>query len=107
MLLKIDDLIINFLEIDLIDNKNNKIIFTDNAKKIIHEIAIQAKYLSIIKISQNKINKYVNENTAEEIYLNLLVKIKNAPTIMQMKTSAYINIYALDKRLKQEEEKTK
>lgn len=102
-MLKIDDLIINFLEIDLIDKKNNKIIFTDNAKKIIHEIAIQAKDLNIIKSSQHKINKFVNENTAEEIYINFLVKIKNAPTIMHMKNSAYINIYALDKRLKQEE----
>ena len=100
---KIDDLIIKFLEIDLIDKKKNKIIFTENAKKIIHEIAIQAKDLNIIKSSQNKINKFVNENTAEEIYINLLVKIKNAPTIMQMKYSAYINIYALDKKLKQEE----
>lgn len=102
-MIKIDELIINFLEIDLVDKKNNKIIFTDNSKKIIHEIAIQAKNLDIIKSRQNKINKFINENTAEEIYINLLLKIKNAHTIMQMKISAYINIYALDKRLKQEE----
>jgi hypothetical protein len=93
-----DELIQELLDMDLI-NDDDIVNFTDDSKELIHIISEQCKNTAIYNTQADKINMYGNEMTAEELYIDLLVKIVNAPTSIHVMACTRILIPLIDSKL--------
>lgn len=96
----IDEMIEKLLDMDIV-GADNSIIFTDEAKKLIRDIAEECKSASMIVDNKDRIDEYGNGLTAEEVYVDMLNKIVNAPTRIHMIMSARMLICVIDKKLRE------
>lgn len=93
-----DDLINELLDMDLVD-ENDRVMFTDKSKELIQIIAVQCRHTEMYKKATDKGVEYAKEMTAEELYIDMLVKIVNAQTNFHMLSVPRVLIPLLDDKL--------
>lgn len=98
--MKIDDMIYDLLE-EPVAQKDNNIVFTSRSVELIHEIAEMCNDISIVQKTKEQAEDYAKELSAEQVYLDMLVKIVDAPTAIHMKMSAKMLIPIISRKLKE------
>lgn len=98
--MKIDEMIEKLLDMDIVRD-NNTVIFSDKAKQLIHEIAEKCNSIPIVNETQEQAAQYGEGFTAEQIYVDMLYKIVDAPTRIHMRMSARMLIPVIDKKLRE------
>ena len=93
--MKIDDLICDLLDEPSVQD-DDSVVFTDRALELIHEIAEKCKDIPVVKESQKQMEEYADRLSAEEIYVDMLIKIVAAPTAIHMRMSARLLIPIID-----------
>lgn len=96
---KIDDKVAALLELPLPD-ENGEIQFTDAHKGLIHEISELCNTIPLVQDTKEQVEKYAEGFSAEEIYLDMLLKIVEAPTEIHMRMSVRMLIPIIDRKLK-------
>ena len=91
-------LVEELVSMDLI-NEDDEVIFTDESKELIHIIATQCRETKIYKRTQSKGKSYSEDMTAEELYIDMLVKIVNAPTSVHALGSVKLLMPLIDDKL--------
>lgn len=102
--MKIDDLICDLLGEPSVQD-DDSVVFTDKALELIHEIAEKCKDILVVKENQKQMEEYATGLSAEEIYVDMLIKIAAAPTEIHMRMSARILIPIISDKLKSQERK--
>lgn len=100
--MKIDDLICDLLNEPSVQD-DDSVVFTDKALKLIHEIAEKCKDIPVVKGSQKQMEEYAGGLSAEEIYVDMLIKIAAVPTPIHMSMSARLLIPIISDKLKNHE----
>ena len=100
----VDKMIERLLDMELV-RKDNKVIFTDEAKQLIHEISEECMKATIILDNKNRMEDYGKGLSAEDVYVDMLLKIVQAPTTVHMRMSARLLIPIIDQKLREEGEK--
>ena len=98
--MKIDDLICDLLNEPSVQD-DDSVVFTDKALELIHEIAEKCKDIPVVKESQKQMEEYAAGLSAEEIYVDMLIKIAVAPTAVHMRMSSRLLIPIIDQKLKE------
>lgn len=98
----IDKMIERLLDMELV-GKDNEVIFTDAAKMLIHKISEEFSTLIIVLANEDRMEEYGKGLSAEDVYVDMLNKIVEAPTKMHMRMSAIMLIPVIDKKLREEE----
>ena len=102
----IDDLICDLLDEPSVQD-DDSVVFTDRALELIHEIAEKCKDIPVVKESQKQMEEYAAGLSAEEIYVDMLIKIAAAPTPIHMRMSARLLIPIIAQKLKEENDYAK
>ena len=97
--LDIDGMIFELLQEQCTDGENVK--FTDRAVDLIHKISEKCQVIPIVKETQEQAKDYAAEMTAEQIYLDMLIKIVEAPTKIHMRLAARMLIPIIDRKLEE------
>ena len=97
--MKIDDLICSLLDEPSVQD-DNSVVFTDKALELIHEIAEKCIDIPVVK---ENLEEYATGLSAEEIYVDMLIKIAAAPTAIHMRMSARLLIPIISAKLKGQE----
>lgn len=100
----IDDLVCKLLDEPSVQD-DDSVVFTDKALGLIHEIAEKCKDIPVVKENQRQMEEYAAGLSAEEIYMDMLNKIVEAPTKIHMKMSARLLIPIISAKLKTQERK--
>lgn len=98
--MEIDDLICELLE-EPVTQENNNIVFTSGSVELIHEIAEKCSTIPIVEKTQEQAEEYAEGLSAEQVYLDMLVKIVDAPTAIHMRLSAKMLIPIISRKLKE------
>jgi hypothetical protein len=98
--MKIDDLICELLEQNVVQH-DNSIVFTGRTVELIHEIADKCNEIPIVQYTQRAAENYAEGLTAEQVYMDMLNKIVSAPTRIHMRMSARMLIPIIDRKLKE------
>ena len=102
--MKIDDLICDLLDEPSVQD-DDSVVFTDRALELIHAIAEKCKEIPVVKKNQRQMEEYAAGLSAEEIYVDMLIKIAAAPTAIHMRMSARLLIPIISAKLKTQERK--
>lgn len=78
---------------------SNTVTFSDEAKQLIHKIAEKCNMIPIVNETQEQAEQYGEGFTAEQIYVDMLYKIVEAPTRIHMRMSARMLIPIIDQKL--------
>lgn len=73
-----DDLICELLNEPIVQN-DNSIVFTSRAVELIHMISEKCKDVPIVQKTQEQAEEYAKDLTAEQVYVDMIYKIANAP----------------------------
>lgn len=98
--MNINDLICELLE-EPVTQEDNSIEFTSRSVELIHEIAEMCNEIPIVQKTKEQTEDYAKELSAEQVYLDMLVKIADAPTAIHMKMSAKMLIPIISRKLKE------
>ena len=98
--MKIDDLICELLD-EPVGQEDNSVAFTSRSVELIHEIAEKCNTIPIVEQTKEQAEDYAKELSAEQIYLDMLVKIVEAPTAIHMIMSAKLLIPIISRKLKE------
>ncbi len=98
----IDGMIEKLLDMDIV-GQSNSVVFTDEAERLIHEISEECMKSSIIVEYKDRMDEYGKELSAEDVYMDMLNKIVDAPTAIYMKMSARMLIPVISMKLKEKE----
>ncbi len=96
----IDEMVERLLDMDII-GEDNSITFTDEAKKLIHEISERCMDATLIVENKDRIDQYGEGLSAEEVYVDMLHKIVDAPTSMHMRMTVRLLIPIIDQKLRE------
>ena len=96
----IDEMIEQLLGMDIVGD-NDTVIFSNEAKQLIHEIAKRCNTIPIVNETKEQAEQYGEGFTAEQIYVDMLYKIVDAPTRIHMRMSARMLIPVIDKKLRE------
>lgn len=99
--MNIDEMIKRLLEMDIVGDSNT-VTFSDEAKQLIHEIAEKCNTIPIVNETQEQAEQYAEGLTAEQVYVDMLYKIVEAPTRIHMRMSARMLLPVIDKKLRKE-----
>lgn len=99
--MNIDDLICEFLEEPVVQ-EDDSIEFTDRSVELAHEIAEICNEIPIVQQAKERAEDYAEGLSAEQVYVDMLAKIAEAPTVFHMKTSAKILIPIISRKLTEE-----
>ena len=94
----IDKMIEKLLDMDIVGD-NNSVIFSDEAKQLLHEITEKCNTIPIVNEAKEQVEQYGKGLTAEQVYVDMLHKIVEAPTIIHMRMSARMLIPVINKKL--------
>lgn len=94
----IDKLMEKLLEEPVVNG--GEIVFTSRAVKLIHQISEECKDIPIVKQTQEQAEDYAKDLTAEQVYIDMLHKIVEAPTRLHMRAAARMLIPVIDRKLK-------
>lgn len=92
-----------FIELVEITTEDDKIIFTQRAREIIAELAGWSKGTAIYKRYKGKEPDWVKTATAEDIYMQILERIGNAPTKIHMSATIMILTPILWEKIQEED----
>lgn len=98
--MEIDDLICELLD-EPVGQEDNNVVFTSRSVELIHEIAEKCNTIPIVEKTKEQAEDYAKELSAEQVYLDMLVKIVEAPTVIHMKMSAKMLIPIISRKLKE------
>lgn len=98
----VEKMIERLLHMELV-GKDNEVIFTDEARQLIHEISEECMKTTIILDNKDRAEDYGRELSAEDVYVDMLLKIVQAPTTVHMLMSAILLIPIIDQKLREEE----
>ncbi len=98
----IDGMIERLLDMDIV-GENNSITFMDKTKQLIHEISEECMKATLIVKNKDRMDEYGKELSAEEVYVDMLRKIVDAPTSLHMVMTARMLIPIIDQKLREEE----
>ncbi len=97
--MNIDDLICELLEEPCAGEKGG-VVFTSRSVELIHEIAEKCKTIPIVSSTQKQAEEYAEGITAEQVYMDMLVKIVEAPTKIHMRLTTRMLIPIISDKLK-------
>ena len=100
--MEIDNLICELIEEPVAQGHNN-IIFTSRSMELIHKIAERCNDIPIVQDTEAQAKEYAKDLSAEQVYLDMLVKIVNAPTAIHMKMSVKMLMPIISRKLKERE----
>lgn len=95
---KLDDMIADLLYMDIV-KADNTVIFSDEAKLLIHAIAEKCSTIPIVDETREQAEEYARGLSAEQVYTDMLYKIVEAPTRIHMRVSARMLIPIIDQKL--------
>ncbi len=98
--MKIDDLIYELLEEPVVQ-EDDSIVFTSRSIELIHKIAEECNTISTVKKTQHEREEYAKGLSAEEIYIDMLIKIVDAPTSIHMRLAPKMLIPIISQKLKE------
>ncbi len=98
--MNIDDMICELLE-ESVAQEDNKIVFTSRSMELIREIAEMCNDIPIVQKTKEQAEDYAEGLSAEQVYMDMLVKIVEAPTEIHMKMSAKMLIPIIGRKLKE------
>lgn len=96
----LDDMIADLLDMDII-KADNTVVFSDEAKLLIHEIAEKCSTIPIVDETREQAEEYARGLSAEQVYTDMLYKIVEAPTRIHMRVSAKMLIPIISRKLKE------
>lgn len=99
----VDEMIERLLDMDIV-GEDESIVFTEEAKLLIHEISEECMRASMIVKNKDRMDEYGKGMSAEDVYVDMLHKIVNAPTRLHMRMSARMLISVIDQKLREGEE---
>lgn len=94
----LDDMIVDLLDMDIVKT-DNMIVFSDEARQLIHEIAEKCSIIPIVDKTREQAEGYARGLSAEQVYTDMLYKIVEAPTRFHMRMSARMLIPIIDQKL--------
>lgn len=102
--MEIYNLICELLEEPVVQ-EDNSVVFTSKSIELTHEIAEKCSTIPIVERIQEtgRMEEYAEGLTAEEVFVDMLDKIVNAPTRTHMKMSAKMLIPIISRKLKEKE----
>lgn len=97
--MEIDGMIEKLLEMEII-GEDNSVVFSAEAKQLIHEIAVKCSTIPIVDETREQAEEYARGLSAEQVYIDMLYKIVAAPTRIHMRMSARMLIPIIDQKLR-------
>lgn len=97
---EIDDKIAALLELPL-PEQNGKMQFTEAHKVLIHEISELCNNIPLVQDTKEQAEDYAKDLTAEQVYIDMLHKIVEAPTRIHMRAAARMLIPVIDRKLEE------
>lgn len=95
----IDEMIEKLLDMELAGG-DGKITFSKEAEGLIHWIAEKCSTIPIVKETQEQAEKYAEDLSPEQIYIDMLEKIVQAPTRIHMRVVARMLIPIIDQKIR-------
>lgn len=95
----IDEMIEQLLGMDIVGDSNT-VIFSDEAKQLIHKIAEKCSTIPIVDETREQAEEYARGLSADQVYTDMLYKIVEAPTRIHMRVSARMLIPIIDQKLR-------
>lgn len=96
----VDAMIEKLLDMDIV-GEDDSITFTDEAKQLIHEISEECMKSCMIVENKDRIDEYKKGRSAEDVYVDMLHKIVDAPTRLHMRMSAWMLISVIDQKIRE------
>ena len=97
---KLDDMIEALLDMDIV-KAGNTIVFSNEARQLIHEIAEKCSTIPIVDETREQAEEYARGLSADQVYTDMLYKIVEAPTRIHMRVSARMLIPIISRKLKE------
>ncbi|MDE6517440.1 MAG: hypothetical protein K2L18_06305 [Acetatifactor sp.] len=97
--MEIDRMIEDLLDMDIVKT-DNTVGFSEKAQQLIHEIAEKCNSIPIVDGTREQAEEYARGLSAEQIYIDMLYKIVEAPTRIHMRLSARMLIPIIDQKLR-------
>lgn len=94
----VDAMIEKLLDMEIV-GEDNTVVFTEEAKQLIHEISEECVKAPAVAENKDKAEEYGKGLSAEDVYVDMLHKIVNAPTTLHMRMSARMLIPVIDQKL--------
>lgn len=94
----VDAMIEKLLDMDII-GEDNTVVFSEEAKQLIHEISEECVKAPAVAENQDKAEEYGKGLSAEDVYVDMLHKIIGAPTTLHMRLSAMSLIPIIEQKL--------
>ena len=73
----------NLLDMEIV-GEDNTVVFSEEAKQLIHEISEECVKIPAVAENKDKAEEYGKGLSAEDVYLDMLIKIAKAPTTLHM-----------------------
>ena len=96
---KIEDKIVEMMDAVKIGD-NSTVVFTPESKKLIEEVAAFSRKTGIYKANIERGQEYAKDTTPEQLYLEMIAKVADAPTFLHAICSAHLLIPFIDDKLK-------
>ena len=97
--MEIDEMISRLLDMELVD-RAGKVVFTKEAEMLIHQIAEKCSVVPIVQETQDQAEKYAQGLSAEQIYIDMLEKIVQAPARIHMRVAARMLIPIINRKIR-------
>lgn len=97
--MEIDGMIEKLLEMEIVGG-DNSVGFSTEAKQLIHEIAVKCSTIPMVDKTREQAEEYAKGLSAEQIFVDMLYKIVEAPTRIHMRMSARMLIPIIDQKLR-------
>ena len=89
--------------LELVQTKDDGTVeFSEESKKLIHEVAEKCRILPIYQQNKEKVNMYKDGMTAKQVYIDMCFKIVNAPTQIHMMMTPKLILPVIDDLLQAE-----
>ena len=98
----IDKMVVELLGMDIVKS-DNTVVFSNEAKLLIHEIAEKCSSIPIVDETREQEEEYARGLSAEQVYTDMLYKIAEAPTRLHIRVSVRMLIPIIDQKLRSAE----
>ncbi len=98
----IDKMVVELLGMDIVKS-DNTVVFSNEAKLLIHEIAEKCSSIPIVDETREQAEEYARGLSAEQVYTDMLYKIAEAPTRLHIRVSVRMLIPIIDQKLRSAE----
>lgn len=96
--MEIDKMIEDLLGMDIV-KADDTVVFSDEVRQLIHEIAEKCSTIPIVDETREQAEQYARGLSAEQVYTDMLYKIVEAPTRLHMRISARMLIPIIDQKM--------